>query len=96
VLEAQALDRVRELHVDAEVVAVELELVARLERVRRIDVHAQLRDVAVDQELPVVVTARVAVEVGHAGRAWERGRRVWRRRFVRASRIPHKPGPGMQ
>jgi hypothetical protein len=62
-LEAQALDRVGQLHVDAEVVAVELERVARPPRLLFLDVHHELRDGAVDGEFPVEVTRGVALEV---------------------------------
>jgi hypothetical protein len=53
VLEAQPLDGVGELDIDAEVVGVELELVALEQRRLLIDVHQQRRDVAVDLELPM-------------------------------------------
>jgi hypothetical protein len=64
VLEAEALDGVGELEVDAEVVAV--------------DVHHQAGDRAVEGELPVLVAARVGLETD--GRARRRvGSRLHRR-----------------
>ena len=48
-LEADALDRVGELDVDAEVVRVELELVAGAVRMVAVDGHHQRGDVAVDR-----------------------------------------------
>ena len=69
VLEAQPLDRVGELDVDAEVVAVELELVARAQPAVVLDVHDQPGDGAVDRELPVVVAGGVGLEAdGRLGR----------------------------
>ena len=54
-LEAQAVQRVVQLDVDAEVVAVELELVARGDALVLGDVERERRDRAVEGELPVVV-----------------------------------------
>ncbi len=48
-LEAQPLDGVGQLDVDAEIVGVELELVAFEQRALLVDVHSQRRDVAVDR-----------------------------------------------
>src|SRR6266852_5448600 len=54
-LEAQPLDSVGELDVDAEVVGIELELVAFKQRALLVDVHRERGDVAVDLELPMAV-----------------------------------------
>ena len=69
-LEAQPLDRVVELDVDAEVVRVQLELVARTKTAVLLDVHRERRDTqarlwrdAVDRELPVLVARRLGSEV---------------------------------
>ena len=62
-LEAQPLDRVGQLDVDAEIVGVELELVALEQRALLVDVHQQRRDLAVDRELPVPVARRIGLEV---------------------------------
>ena len=68
VLEAQALDRVAELDVHRQVVAVELELVrVPLEPAEGLDGHLQVRDVAVDLQAPVAVLARVRLEVDPVG-----------------------------
>ena len=53
VLEADALDRVGELDVDAEVVRVELERVAGDESAVLSHVEREARHVAVERELPV-------------------------------------------
>ena len=66
VLEPQPRNGIRKLHVDTEVVAVELEFIAFLEWEVGIDVHAQVRDVAIDLKLPVVVAVWVSVEVSHS------------------------------
>src|SRR5690606_12927140 len=65
VLEAQPLDRVLQLEVDAEVVAVQLQLVARPERVGRVDLQREAGDGTVDPELPVPVAVRVGLELDH-------------------------------
>jgi hypothetical protein len=54
-LEADAVDRVVQLDVDAQVVRIELELVARLDAAVLVDVQLQARDVALDRQLPVAV-----------------------------------------
>ena len=63
VLEAQALDRVEELDVDAEVVRVQLELVVAAQAPAGVDGEAQGRDVALDVQLPVAVLVGVGLEV---------------------------------
>ncbi len=68
VLEAQPLQRVGKLDVDAEIVRVELELVVGgTEAGILLDVHGQRRDRAVDRELPVLVAIRRGFE-GQRGR----------------------------
>ena len=62
-LEAQPLDRVGKLDVDAEVVGVELEVVALVEPALLVDVHGQRRDVAVDGELPMAVLRGIGLEI---------------------------------
>ena len=66
VLEAQPLDRVGELDVDADVVAVELQLVVP-EAPLGLDVHRQRRDVSVDREAPVHVVVGVGLEAQALG-----------------------------
>src|SRR6267378_3157658 len=63
VLEAQALDRVGQLDVDAQVVAVALQLELAVCSPERLDLHAQLGDLAVDREDPVAVLRRMGVEL---------------------------------
>ena len=65
VLEAQPLHRVVELDVDAEVVGVELELVVLEQPARRIDVHDERRDVAVDLDAPMTIARRIGLEIDH-------------------------------
>ena len=66
VLEAQPLDRVGQLDVDAEVVGIELELVAFEQRALLVDVHQQGGDLAVDLELPVAILRRLGLEIDPA------------------------------
>ena len=63
VLEADALQRVVQLDVDAEIVGVELELVAGTNTAVLGDVHRERRERAVERELPVAVAARVRCEI---------------------------------
>ncbi len=58
VLEPQPLHRVVQLDVHAEVVGVELELVAGAQAALLVDVHGEGRDRAVDGEPPVLVALR--------------------------------------
>ena len=63
------LQRVGELDVDAEVVAVQLELVAGAQAAVLRHVHRKRGDRTVEGELPVTVAGRLGLEVD-AGRAW--------------------------
>ena len=54
-LEAQPLDGVGEFDVDAEVVGVELELIAAEQAALLVNVHDQRRDLAIDAKLPVAI-----------------------------------------
>ena len=62
VLEAQALDGVGELDVDAEVVAVELERVAGAQRPLLLHVHHEPREGRLELEPPVDVAVGVGLE----------------------------------
>ncbi len=62
-LEAQPLDGVGELDVDAEIVGIELQLVAFVQPALLVDVHGERRDVAVDGELPMAVVRRIGLEI---------------------------------
>ena len=62
-LEAQPLDGVGEFDVDAEIVGVELELVALEQPALLVDVHQERRDVAVDREPPMAVARRIGLEI---------------------------------
>ena len=65
-LEAQSLQRIGQLDVDAEVVGVELQLIA-LEQCRvLVDVHDQVSGFAVELELPMPVRLRRAVKIDDA------------------------------
>ena len=72
-LEADALNRVSELDVDPEVVAVELELVALPEGPIRLDLKTERRDAAVDVERPMHVAIGMSVEIDHLRWLSERG-----------------------
>ena len=62
-LEADALDGVGELDVDAEIVRVQLQPVVGREAGVLLHVHRQRRDGAVERQLPVDVTRGIALEV---------------------------------
>src|SRR3982074_3346593 len=64
--EAQEVGGVGELDVDAEVVGVELELVAFEQRALLVDIHRQGRYVAIDRELPMPVLRGIGLEVDPA------------------------------
>jgi hypothetical protein len=93
--EAQVLQRCRQLDVDAEVVAVQLEDVVVLQAAVLLDAHDQARDRPLHGQRPVdeLVRADVEVEVlGHGfetsqgGQGLEAGRE-------RSGLSPHTPGP---
>ena len=67
VLEADALHRVVQLDVDAQVVAVELELVAGTQAGVLVEVGRQRRDRALERQLPVTVARRVGLVVDGSG-----------------------------
>ena len=70
VLEAQPLHRVGQLDIDAQVVGVELELVALEQRGGLIDVHDEVGHLAVELELPVAIVLGLGLELdalGHRG-----------------------------
>ena len=61
--EAQPLHRVGQFDVDAEIVGIQLELIALEQPAILVDIHGQRRDVAVDGELPVPVARRIGLEI---------------------------------
>ena len=65
-LEAQPLDCVGKFDIDAEIVGVELELVAFEQRALLVDVHEQRGDVAVDLELPMAIARRRGLKIDAA------------------------------
>ena len=65
VLEAEALDGVGELDVDAEVVGVQLQLVVRRQAGVLADVHRERGDRAVEGQLPVLVAVGVGFKSDH-------------------------------
>ena len=62
-LEADAVDGVVELDVDAEVIAVELELVARAQAGVLVEIGEERRHRPVELELPVLVARRLGLIV---------------------------------
>lgn len=63
VLEAQPLHNVRQLDVDAEVVGIQLQLIALEQAGVLVDVHGERRDVALHVQLPVPVPRRLGLEI---------------------------------
>ena len=70
-LEAQPLHRVGELDIDAEIVGIQLELIAFEQAAVLVDIHGQCRDVAFDIQLPMPVARRIGLEIDVAGAASE-------------------------
>jgi hypothetical protein len=66
--ETQALDGVVEFDVDAEVIGVQLELVALEQTAVFVHVHCQSGDIAFDRDLPMFVLRRIGLEIDE-GRA---------------------------
>ena len=62
-LEAEPLHRVREFDVDAEIVGIQLELIAFEQPAILVDIHCQRGDVAIGIELPVAVARRVGLKI---------------------------------
>ena len=65
--EADAVQRIRKLDVDAEIVGIELELVAGLQALVLVHIHRERRHRTVEREAPVAVALRMRV-VGDEGR----------------------------
>ncbi len=63
VLEAQPLHRIGQFDIDAEIVGIELELVALEQAAILIDIHGQCGDVAGDIQLPVPVARGIGLEI---------------------------------
>ena len=61
--EAQPLHDVGQFDVDAEIVGIQLELIAFEQPGILVDVHGQRRDVACDVELPMPVARRIGLEI---------------------------------
>ncbi len=69
VLEAQPLDGVVELDVDAEIVGIELQLIPFEQARRLIDIHDEFGNLTIKGEFPMAVARRVDLKVNqHAGR----------------------------
>ena len=66
-LEAQALHRVGQFDVDAEIVGIELQLVAGLEAAILVHVHGEIGDARFGAELPVPVAVGRGAEVDRGG-----------------------------
>ena len=66
-LEAEPLQRVGKLDIHAEIVGIELELIAFEQRRVLVDVHQQRRNVAVDRKLPVTIARRIGGEIDPTG-----------------------------
>ena len=64
--EAQPLHRVGEFDVDAEVIGIQLELVALEQPAILVDIHGQGRDLAIDGDLPVLVALWLGLKVDKA------------------------------
>ncbi len=62
-LEAQPLQRVGELDIDAEIVGIQFQIVAFEQAGLLVDVHRQPRHIAVDGELPMAVTRGLGLEI---------------------------------
>src|SRR5215469_4329333 len=68
-LEAQALHRVVELDVDAEVVGIELELIVAHQRRVLVDIHDELGDLAAKGEPPMAIACGLRLKVDAGGHA---------------------------
>ena len=71
VLETQPLHHVGELDVDAEIVGIQLELIAFEQAAILVDVHGEGCDIAFDGELPVPVARRIGLKIDVFGAACE-------------------------
>src|SRR3984957_1190238 len=68
-LEAQPLHCVGKLDIDAEIVGIQLELIALEQAAILVDIHGQGGDVAVDAELPMPVARRIGLKIDVLGAA---------------------------
>jgi hypothetical protein len=67
VLETKTLKRVCKLDINAEIVGIELELVAFEQAAVFVDVHRQGRDVALGRQFPVAIARGIGLEVDPFG-----------------------------
>jgi hypothetical protein len=65
VLEADSLDGVGELDVDAEIVGIELQLIVRREAGVLAHVHGQRGDGAIERQLPVLIAVGAGIKRNH-------------------------------
>ena len=63
VLEAQPLHGVGELDVDAEIIGIQLELVALEQAAILVDIHGKRRHLAVDRQLPMTIAGGIGLEI---------------------------------
>ncbi len=91
-LEPNALERIGQLDVDAEVIGIELELVAFEQPALLVHVHGERRDGAVDGERPMAIARRLGRKIDPAQSIRElvRGFRHYHPRLLR-----HKCGPAI-
>ena len=61
--EAQPLDRVGKLDIDAKIVGIELQLIALEQGALLVDIQEKRGDVAIDLQLPMPVTRRFGLEI---------------------------------
>ena len=66
-LKSQALHRIGELDVNAQIVGIQLELVVRPERLILADIHDQAGDSPIDFQFPVPVLLRAGFKRDHRG-----------------------------
>ena len=66
-LEAQPLHRIGEFDIDAEIIGIELELIALEQPAILIDVHGQRRNIARDIQLPMPIVRRIGLKIDVLG-----------------------------
>jgi hypothetical protein len=62
-LETQPLHGIGQFDIDAEIVGIQLELVAFEQPAILIDIHRERRDVAIDGDFPMLIARRIGLEI---------------------------------
>ena len=91
-LEPQPLHGIGKLDVDAEIVGIELELIAVEQPGVLVDVHEELGDIAVEFQLPVAIARGLCLEIDAFGHDGATPNRLRARSYATGASLPASRG----